>query len=398
MNKSLKYILLGTVFSVCSSIGVAQATEGMFPNASGARHKAIAGAGVADGQDATSINPAALARLDSQVQFSVSLFNPQRSTTFPPGNVPPVTFESESEYFAIPNFALNYRINSAYVDALGFSVIGTGGMNTDYQAPILSQAPTTGINLEQMLIGVTLAKKFGNISLGITPTLARQTFEGRGIYNPIAQQMAATGQQDVSWGYGVRGGIEMAVSPQFRLGLTGSTKMYMQKFDEFALLFPNGGELDIPANLQVGVAYDATPALTFMADYRYIFNSDVDAIGLSPASGGFGWEDVQTFKVGVEYDYSDVWTLRAGYAYNTQPIQSKYVQINQVAPGTVQHHFTAGFKKANFLMDGLDLEVAGMYAPNKEVSGLGFDANGNAYPIDIAMKQYEVTAGLSWKF
>ena len=57
---------------------------------------------------------------------------------------------------------------------------------------------------------------------------------------------------------------------------------------------------------------------------------------------GFGWHDVNVFKVGLQYKVNDQWTLRAGYAYNNNPVQPADVMLNILAPGVVKHHITAG--------------------------------------------------------
>ena len=86
--------------------------------------------------DATSqiVNPAGLAVLLNQVNLGASFFSPRRAMTGSgnPGFVPIGTVDSDSEYFVIPEFALNYRIDDA--SALGVAVYGNGGMNTDYGA------------------------------------------------------------------------------------------------------------------------------------------------------------------------------------------------------------------------------------------------------------------------
>ena len=44
---------------------------------------------------------------------------------------------------------------------------------------------------------------------------------------------------------------------------------------KYSGLFADGGSFDIPANITAGLAYDLTPDLTVMADWRHIFYSGV---------------------------------------------------------------------------------------------------------------------------
>ena len=58
----------------------AQASEGYFQNGIGARHKALAGAGVADGRDATAaaLNPAGLVHAPNEASLALSILSPRR--------------------------------------------------------------------------------------------------------------------------------------------------------------------------------------------------------------------------------------------------------------------------------------------------------------------------------
>ncbi len=115
----------------------AHATEGYFQHGYGARHKALGGAGVADGRDSTTtaLNPAGLVHADDEATFSVSAFSPRREFEggLAPGFTPTGTVESDSNWFAIPNLAASYRLApNPFADVIGFSVYGSGGMNTNY--------------------------------------------------------------------------------------------------------------------------------------------------------------------------------------------------------------------------------------------------------------------------
>ena len=58
---------------------------------------------------------------------------------------------------------------------------------------------------------------------------------------------------------------------------------------------------------------------------------------------GFGWQDTWNFKLGLMYDLTNDWTLRAGYNHGESPISDSEVLINILAPGVVEDHVTLGF-------------------------------------------------------
>ena len=58
---------------------------------------------------------------------------------------------------------------------------------------------------------------------------------------------------------------------------------------------------------------------------------------------GFGWEDINVYRLGAEYFYNQQWTWRAGFLYSDQVIPDDQVLFNILAPATVQKHLTLGF-------------------------------------------------------
>jgi long-chain fatty acid transport protein len=416
-----------------AAVSTAEATEGYFQNGLGAREKALAGAGVANGTDATSaaLNPAGVVHAGNEADISASVFMPFRKFTGggAPGFTPSGTVGSDTDAFLVPNVAINWRTSgNAYFDAVTLSLAGNGGMNTSYPGSTANPAcgapgvpnktgvfcnDRAGVDLQQMLLSVAIAKRFGNVSVGIAPMAALQIFSDSGVAafgqaSSDATHLSHRGN-DHEFGGGLRAGVEWAITPSLRAGFAGSTPIWSQPFRRYAGLFADQGSFDIPANVQAGVAIDVTPALTVMVDYRHIWFSQTNAAGdpstllllgipLGASGGpGFGWNDVDVIKAGVEWKYSSDLTLRAGYSYNTQPINARDVMLNILAPAVMQHHITGGFQYR--WSDSLDLELAGMYSPREHVSGTELPGFGNpAHTIDLSMEQIEITAGFKYRF
>lgn len=427
---SLSRAALAAVALSSALPSAALSTEGYFQHGYGARHKALGGAGVADGRDSTaiSLNPAGLVHAGTEVTAAVSAFSPRREFEGgpAPGFTPTGTVESDSNWFAIPNLAATYRLPpNPFADVIGFSVYGSGGMNTDYPSvaggafspgPGIFGFGSLGVDLQQALISVAVAKTVApGVSVGVAPILARQQIKLKGL-GAFAQPGVSSDPgsvtnngHEVSWGFGVRGGIEVAVAPNIRLGVAGNTPIWSQELDKYRGLFAEQGSFDIPASVQAGIAVDVTPNLTLLADYRRIWFGSIDSIAnpstnillghpLGSDNGpGFGWDDVDVVKVGVEWRTSPDLTLRAGYAYATNPISPRDVQFNILAPAVVQHHITAGFEYK--VDDAWSVELAGLYAPEESVRGGELPGFGNpAHSIEITMYQFEATFGVKYKF
>lgn len=402
----------------------AWATEGYFQLGYSARQNALGGAGVADSRDAMSmaVNPAGLVGIGEEFQIGGALFMPYRGYSavgtgfIAPGAGGSGSVESSRNVFIMPNIAYSRPIDAD--SAIGIVMYGNGGMDTAYNG-IYNAAcggagagvfcgGDAGVDLMQGFVSVDYARRIGRFSFGIAPTLAIQRFDARGLgafslYSMDPTSLTDNGY-DWSVGGGLRAGIQFDVTSQFRLGLSGQTKMWMTKFDKYSGLFADQGNFDIPASVTAGFAYDITPAVTVMADYQHIFYSGVGSVSNSStaplpfgASGGpgFGWHDVNVYKIGIEYRPNAVWTLRAGYAYSDNPVQSADVMLNILAPGIVQHHITAG---ATYKVSkNSSIDFAFVYVPESKVSGT-IPAGFGGGTVDLKMHQFIGQIGWTYRF
>jgi long-chain fatty acid transport protein len=372
--------------------------------------KGMGGAGIAYPQDtlAAATNPAGMVHLGNRMDIGLEIFAPDRG--FNSGDAA-YSFDGNGSgmmesWFPIPEFGYNRMINSNM--SLGISVFGNGGMNTTYAdadhpftwadtdmdgTPDTYTAKTVGIDLMQMFIAPTIAYKVNQqLSVGASLNLIAQAFEANGLENfdgalqmgssPYAGAVTNNGK-DYSYGVGVRVGAMYQLNDAVTLGATYQSKSNMSKFDDYAGLFPNGGEFDIPANYGVGIAFKANDKLDVVLDVTRIEYGEVAVTGNSAPDmsdglalfianqHGFGWENQTVYKLGAAYKYSNDLTLRAGVNHGKQPINVNSGEMgmafNTLAPGVVETHLTLGFTK-NISADSA---ITGyyMHAFNKEVDG-----------------------------
>ncbi|MCL7751305.1 outer membrane protein transport protein [Guyparkeria hydrothermalis] len=445
-------LLAAAVTGAVLATGTAHATNGYFKHGYGVKSMGMAGGGVAFANNSAMIiatNPAGLAEVDNQFNAELSWFRPERGydqtsgqalqqgmNGFEPApfTLPAASADSDSENFYVPGLGAAYSLTEN--DTIGIAIYGNGGMNSDYKADAdgLVFAPgmgayaegPAGVNLEQMFIAPTYARSFmeGKLSLGVTPMIVRQKFKANGLGNFAGFSTngddGLTGNgHDVSWGYGGKIGITYKPMDMLTLGASYQSKMEMDEFDDYDGLFAEGGDFDIPSTWTVGLAADVTDAVTVTFDYQRINYTDVKAIanpsveflnecfgarlmgGDSPkclggANGaGFGWDDINVYKLGVQWQATPQLQLRAGWNRGDNPIDSADVLFNTIAPGVVENHYTAGF---SYAFDGGQHEVHGafMYAPEEKVTGAN-DYNPGS-DLTIRMKQYEATVGYTYKF
>lgn len=403
-------------------------------------------------------NPAVAPFVGDQLIFGAAIFSPIRkyNTSDSMANgyggaftIGPNNIKSKSNYHVIPHIAKSWQLENDAAWALSF--YGRGGMNTDFQGGSATYdhdqdgmpstfAGTYGagdqfMNLSQAFLDVTWAKKVNdNFSFGVSAVLVAQYFKVEGVNSfwgytktfaesymagaPImSPENLSNNGTDWSYGGGVKVGIHAPINEKVSFGAMYQSKIWMTEFDSYSDLFAEDGDFDIPANLKLGLTLHASESLAFNLDYEYIWYSDVAAVGNpiqnlfscptagmggmdtenclgGKSGGGFGWEDMAVYKIGMRWTNNEDWTWRLGYSYGEQPIPSDQMTFNIMAPATIEHHFTAGFTLER--TRGKQFNMSFMYAPNNEVDGTNnFDPT---QTVSFEMYQWEVEASYSWRF
>lgn len=417
----MKFTRVFAFMALAGLAGSAYATNGYFGHGYGMKAKGMAGAATASSDDAFggANNPASMAFAGNRLDLGVDLFSPRREASYDVGGVPVVTSESDSNYFLVPEFGYNKMVNPNL--ALGITVYGNGGMNTNYpEIPgagtnMFGETGSLGVDLMQLIVAPTAAYKIApGHSIGISPLLGYQRFKAEGVGGP-------TESYDSAFGYGVRVGYMGKITPTVSIGAAYASKMNFEKFDKYNWLFAEQGDFDIPENYNLGVAWQATPAVKLALDYQRINFSKVNSVGNSVTDGmggfnpngpGFGWDDVKVWKLGMEYKYSPKLTMRAGYSHANSPIKGATMAqcmggsldcmetfMNILAPAVIENHATLGFTYT--LASGNELTVAYMHAFKNDVTGY---VSGGTDPVmdpavDARIQMYQNSLGIqySWK-
>ncbi len=443
-NSLKKHFLFLVIILFCIS-STGYATNGYFRHAYGTQYSGLAGAGAALylSPFASATNPAAIAFMGKMLDVEFSFFNPNREYTITgnpsgfPGTFPltPGNVDSDSKLFVIPGLAFSIPLSGG--NAIGLALYGNGGMNTNYDTktfdnPQLTFEAPTGVDLAQLFVAGTFAKKFGeHQSIGVTGIFAFQRFKADGLFafggfSSDPTKLTNNGHA-TSTGFGARFGYlgEFGV---VSIGGSYQTKISMSEFDEYAGLFADAGDFDIPSNWTVGVAVKATPALTLAADVQQIKYTDVNSVANpldlqnnppfvpnpnadpndpntfflpnqnfkplgTEGAWGFGWDDMTVFKAGIQYEAAQGLMLRGGFSTGGQPISSSEVMFNILAPGVMEQHITLGLTKA--LNDKLSLNVGLMHALSSDVTGANPFEAPNQQQIELKMNQFEGDIGLS---
>ena len=431
------------------------ATNGYFAHGTGIKNRALAGAGVAFPQDAmaSATNPAGMAFVGNRFDIGTVLFFPDRnydsSSSLANGlggafTVGPDSETSGDKSFLIPSFGFNKMISDR--TAIGLSIYGNGGLNTTWDGGTASFDPdgpgpamtgtfpgvfgagTAGVDLFQIFFNLSIAHKLSeNVSIGVSPIFAIQGFRSNGLdaFAGFTKTFAQSGGmtlpnnltgngQDYATGGGVQVGIlAKNIGDVIDVGASYRSRIYMDEFDDYADLFAEDGDFDVPPTLWIGFAVHPTDSITVVFDFQRIWYEDVDAVSndvqnlfACPTAGvggtdlesclggdnggGFGWRDIDIFKIGLQWQRTKQDIFRIGYSHSDQPIPSDQTLFNILAPGVIEDHITAGYTR--IFNDKSELSIEIMHALKESVEGASaFDPT---QTIEIEMQQFEV--GVSW--
>ncbi len=420
----LKKLAVSAALATASTM--AFATDGYFAHGYGMKAKGMGGAATAMASDSMggANNPASMVWAGDRLDVGLDFFSPKRSISRSGGTGAGAalngTADSGSNLHYVPEFGFNKMMG--WDMSMGVTVYGNGGMNTDYEGGQLVGAGSTcgnfgangtagwtranllcgngrmGIDLMQVIVAPTFAMKVNKSnSLGVSLLIAHQQFKAQGIqsfagFSVTPANLSNLGR-DKSNGYGFRFGWMGQINDKVTMGAAYATKMKMSKFDLYKGLFAEEGGFDIPENWNIGIAFKPNDQWKLAADYQRINYGDIKSIANSSvmprdAAGanadipnslgcstcrGFGWSSVDVIKLGAEYQYSKDLTLRFGYNHSQNPISSRDVTFNMLAPGVVQNHYTLGFTY-NVSKDS-ELTMAYMHASKNSVSGNSLFSN-----------------------
>lgn len=404
------------------------ATNGYFSHGYGIQAKGMGGASTAMTGDTMggANNPASMVFVGSRFDVGLDMFSPKRDAERSGAGFPTLNgkVESNSTRFWVPEAGYNRMLGNRM--SVGVTVYGNGGMNTNYPqgnfncgagpANMLCGGGELGVDMSQLIVAPTFAMKVNDRhAVGVSLLLGYQQFKAYGLqafdnapgFPPFtgAPGSVTNNGYDTSSGVGLRLGYLGRLSDTLSIGAAYAPKMHMSRFDRYKGLFADGGDFDIPSHFNLGVAFQPMPALTIAVDYGRIHYSEIKSVGnpsaaaapLGAANGpGFGWQDIDVWRLGAAWRMNEALTLRVGYNRGDNPVRGADVTFNILAPGVVTDHYTAGFTWA--LSRQSEISGSLMVASRQNVSGsslfnsvLGAGAGGTE---TIGMRQTAI--GIAW--
>ncbi|WJW76190.1 outer membrane protein transport protein [Thiohalobacter sp. IOR34] len=349
-------------------------------------------------------NPAGLTRLDrSQLVVAGHIISPtakfsnNASSTNPSLGGLPLSGGNGGdggETAFVPNFYYSHPLGGRFV--LGIGINAPFGLETRYDRdwvgryegvkselltlninPTLAWRATDrlslGIGIDAQYIDAELsnAVDFGSLCLAssssslIPFSIPTATCIGAGITAPqTADGFATMTGDDWSWGYNL--GLTYELSDAVRLGLAyrsrinhtlkGNVDYTAPASAAQAALFNAvftdqkvTARLNLPESLSLSLAWQSHPDLQWLADITWTRWSRFEELRIIGANGSTtlsvvdeSWENVLRYALGLNYRYDDRWTLRAGLAFDEEPIPDARHRTPRI-PGNDRRWLSAGF-------------------------------------------------------
>jgi len=342
-------------------------------------------------------NPAAIGRLGrNEASIGGSFIYPEiyLSSSRPrlDGTVASGRTRSDNGFPLVPSIGVVSKLDNESPMTFGFGLmaLGGGGVNFpgDVNNPILSPTGPLGqfvlgptfANIQLLQLNPTVSYQVTDrLVVGVGPTvdIALASFDPA--YFAPPNQIPGTPNTFLSatngrpfWGGGFRAGLVYSLTETLDIGFGYTSQQWLETWQFNSrdnLGNPRTLTLDasLPAIYSWGVAWRGIDRLTLGVDMRYFDYKNTDLFGTPTNQGGLGWDSAFAVALGGNYQLTERVAVRAGYQYNTNPLENTRVLFNVQAPAIIQNTISVG-TTVN-LTEALGLSLGYAYGFQNEVTG-----------------------------
>ena len=401
-------LLLPGLMLMCTT---ASATLGVFEHGNGINSMGMGGVTYSYATETTTLgaNPAHALSLGDRWDFGTDVFWANAEGRYkgnalgPDGEV----FNSDGRsWYSIPQGGLSMRLNNDW--AWGITILNAG-LGPDYHGNPYRRfggaSNRATLYLASSSIVNALAYRLtDNFHVGASLNVGYQQLSVQGL------QFLDNAQSSVSPGHvtnqGLDGvftfsaglGVKWQITPWLTAGAAYKSKNYNAQHDEYRGLVARGGKLELPAIYGGGFTIKPFQKLVVVLEaQRLTYNSEAAfKNGLDKFPGnllgsndgpGFGFNDLNAYKLGIEFAATPKLTLRTGFLWGTGLLTKDDTFFGFMGPLTHRETYTAG---ATYLWrDKWEFSGMGYATPIRSVGGRGSipDALGGG-EVDIADEVY----------
>ncbi|MBD3620310.1 MAG: outer membrane protein transport protein [Chromatiales bacterium] len=394
-------------------------------SASGMGNAFAGAAAIADDASTVWFNPAGMTRLGKdQVVVAVHYIAPtaeytDSGTSTVPGGGPDDTTD---EVGIVGNF---YYVRDLGDDVkFGLGINTPFGLASKYDANWIGRYHAIESEIATLNINPSLASKVTDkLSLGVgfnvqyIEAKISSAVDGTNVGQP-SNGFAELEGDGIS--FGANFGMLYEYSERSRIGIAYRSKVAHTlegdaKFDNLAptvvapgvTLFENtsaSAAVDLPQMASLSYVREMNDRLTLLADVTWTGWSSFDELRVNydstqpDAVTTEDWEDVWRYSIGMNYRYSDALTLRAGVAYDEEPIPSAERRTPRI-PGNDRTWLALGFGYAPSADLQFDFGYAHLFVKDADIdntleSAISPHTLTGSYEADVDIFSAQVT----WKF
>ncbi len=379
----------------------AAAQPGVYLPGAGAVHGGMAGVSTATPVDALGAlywNPAAIGRLGrNEASIGGAFLYPDLyvSSSLPQpvrGGIQAGRTRSDSGFPLAPSLGIVSKMDEESPLTIGFGLVALGGGGVNFPGdagnPIL--APTgpfnqfvfgpTYSNVQLLQLNPTAAYQVTDrlvVGLGPTVNIALASFDPA--YFAAPNRVAAgpntfpsaTNSQPF-WGGGFRVGLVYSLTDTLDVGFGYTSEQWFETWrfnsrDNLGNAQKLTLDVSLPAIFSWGVAWRGIERLTLGVDFRYFDYKNSQLYGTPVSAGGLGWESTFAVALGADYQLTDRVAVRAGYQYNTNPLENTRALFNIQSPAIIQHTISVGTTLN--LTDALSTSIGYAYGFKNQITG-----------------------------
>lgn len=365
----MKQRTLNTLFTICFTWFVAFSTPSLHAFLASAKAAGMGLTGAAYPQDAlaAAFNPAGATFVCDRADLGFSWDHYEGRALVSGSPVAGVNGSfnaTHAKNFFSPDLGINktFCLCEDWDLAVGVVAYNRDFLKTTYghAFPLLGR---TKLKLELIREEVSpyIAVKFcDQHSLGISVNVVGQRLKVNGVENFDNTTFSSNPGHvtdkgyDYSYGVGVTFGWTSKICDWLTVGAAYTPRIRMGDSKSYSG-FLAGKHLDVPGNFVGGIAVSLFPCSTFTFDvqnlawdkvrplHNPLTSTNLTTTKLGDRDGiGFGWRNQTIYRFGLDYQFDDCLTVRAGYRFGKTPIRSSQTAVNLLTAETVEQYVTVG--------------------------------------------------------
>lgn len=285
----------------------------------------------------------------------------------------------------------------------GSSALGPDAGET---TPLLT---TLGSPLESSTASTGLSQKFGDSGrVDFSVVLAHQRFAAASLdgydYSALSRQPGALAFSESSHGTGLELDLRDGLLPSLDWYAGYRSRINMDSFQNLRGIYGTPGDLDIPARMQAGLAWQTLPRTQVRLGVERIKYSSIQPFvssalprrllavlgdGTSPE---FSWRDLDVYSMTVAHDFDTTNHVSVRYSTGEQPEPTSPLLSKLLMSDAANYSVGLSFMHET---QAMQWRLMANYAPTEFVLGIPTSARSNQ-PRDARQLEFEST--WAWRF